>query len=213
MDKIFIPEVYEFITTEEAEILESIALYRACPNSYELFSIRERLVKNLTWIYPSVKNFELIAKNILPYKKVLDIGCGSGILGKYLEDHYPDIYYKGIRTKKYDVDDVRYHINIENIDYTDFLFWENKEDFDTWVMSWPPYNDGMAMGVLETFYQNQDVKRLLYIGELDGCNGDEEFNSELTCLLCDKREGYKVKEIEIDSYSTIRDNLFVIDKE
>jgi len=212
MQNKFIPEVYEILTPEEVKILEESDKNSICSTNYGIFSLREKLVKKLTWIYPSVRNFELITKNILPYKKVLDIGCGSGILGKYLEDRYPGIYYKGIRVNRYDVDDIKYHNNIEDIDYTDFLFWENKEDFDVWVMSWPPYNDGMAIGVLEMFYQDPNAKRLLYIGELDGCNGDEKFNSELAYLLFNKRKGYKIKEIEIDSYSAIRDDLFVIDK-
>ena len=214
MTRQFISEVYEILNNKELKVLEeNNNQYGLCvePNIYE---VRSKLTDSLTWIYPSVDNFKTIIKNINPNSNVLDIGCGSGILGKYLKEQYPNINYKGIRTNSYSVDDVKYCDNVENVGYTEFLFCKpESSEYDTWVLCWPPYDTDMAINILELFYTTDAAKKLIYIGELDGCNGDDRFKAELSHLLFEKRSGMNIEEILIDSYPGIRDDIFVITKQ
>lgn len=58
---------------------------------------------------------------------------------------------------------------------------------DMLLMSWPPYQDPIAMRVLEAW---NDRGPLVYVGEWDGCNGDENFNQSVKLTELDV--GYRM---------------------
>ena len=181
------------------------------------YETRRKLTDSVCWFLPSVKNINLILDQIEDKSKVIDIGCGSGILGKYILANKKDVIYNGVRKQdEYDVDDIFFVDEnlVTNLDKNkkikDFL--KVRKD-DTWIMSWPPYKNDMAYQVLKAFYKNPNVKKLIYIGEIGGCNGDEDFYDELSDLIYDGKDGYIVEEhAEFDTYAGLHDYLVVVRK-
>ena len=177
--------------------------------------IRDKLTSKLCWFYPSIKNFNTILSLIKPGSKVLDIGCGSAIVGKYTLNTYRSVKYKGIRKNAYGVDMFKYIPNsyIENLTLTkDIKPILKNNNFNIWLLFYPPYDTPMGYEVLKEFLENNNVKTLLFLGEIDGCVGDDKFKSLLGELIYDTPNDLNVEFYDIDCYSFIRDELIKITK-
>lgn len=184
-------------------------------NEAELVLKRNEITHNLCWFLPTEDNFDLILKSIERSNSILDIGCGTGIVGKYITNKYPSKKYRGIRIKKYDCDYIT-HCNPAYITdlmieskLTDFL---NSNKYDSWLLIWPPYATPLAENVLTKFLEHPSVKKLIYIGELEGCNGDVDFQNHLDSILFDIPHDLNVETEVIDTYPSIRDFLVSITK-
>ena len=179
------------------------------------YDTRSKITDKTCWFYPSIKNFNTILSLIKPNSKVLDIGCGSAIVGKYILDKIPNVKYKGIRKSMYKVDLFKYIPDgyIEEISSTkDTVETIRQFDYDTWLLFYPPYDKPMGYEVLEEFLENNNVKTLLFLGEIDGCVGDNRFKKSLGELIYDTPDNLDVEFYDIDCYSFIRDELIKITK-
>ena len=176
------------------------------------FQVRRDLTHRLCWFLPSQENFDTL-KKLTADHSVLDIGCGSGIVGKYILETARS--YRGIRATVYKVDSESYVDNdlITEISNADELkiFLQNSCE-TVWLLSWPPYNTDMATVVFNQFIANQNANKLIYIGELDGCTGDEEFSEIMDTVYSNKHPDVRCTVHPWDSYLTIHDCCFEIIK-
>ena len=182
--------------------------------------VRDVLVRNLTWMYPSVKNFELILDRLKDSENILDVGCGSGIFGKYILSINKN--YTGVRLKsKFHVDDKTYvdksHIvelepteeDPDGINILKGYLTNSKED--TWLLIWPPYQNDVALVTLEIFKSNPNVKKLIYVGELYGCTGTDK-SSDVIDEMTEDKDNFSNRYLCIDTYDTTYDRLIEIIK-
>ena len=161
---------------------------------------------------PSKENFDTL-KELTADHSVLDIGCGSGIIGKYILDSVSS--YRGIRTTGYSVDKESYIDNdmiIEICDTDKLKNFLQKSCEPVWMLSWLPYDSDMATVVFNQFLANQNINKLIYIGELDGCTGDEEFSEIMDTVYSNKHPDVQCTVHPWDRYPVIRDHCFEIIK-
>lgn len=182
--------------------------------------VRDILVRNLTWVYPSKDNFNLILAKLTDSKNILDVGCGTGIFGKYILKLKKN--YTGLRLKsKYHLDDINLidesHIvefkatdKDPNADIPLKEYLKNAKE-DTWLLIWPSYQTDLATITLKAFESNPYVKKLIYIGELYGCTGTYE-SSDILDRLTEDKLNYNSRYCPIDSYSCISDRLLTVEK-
>jgi len=179
--------------------------------------IRNKLTNKVCWFYPSVDNFNTILSYVKNANKVLDVGCGSAIVGKYILDKYPNIEYKGIRLSMYKIDLFKYvpdHL-IEEFSSKD----KHKvneilstTDYDTWLLIYPPYNKPLAYEALTRFIDNPNAKTLIYVGEREGCTGDDSFNSLLDKITYEGYDNLIAEENFLDTYKGMYDVIIKITK-
>ena len=175
-------------------------------NMEELWNIRNILTSKLCWFLPTVSNINTILYAIKDSNNILDIGCGTGIVGKYIADKYPDKSYLGIRKSMYDCDyNTYYPEQVKNIKGDELNIYLGSHKFDTWLLIWPPYKRPLAKEVFKAFLKNNYVKNLLYIGELEGANGDEEFYELLDEWIYSTPSNLKYIHYDFKSYAGIHD--------
>ena len=207
-------KLYPYMDSGEKILGDNIADY-----VYRNYS-RDVFIRNLTWMYPSVTNFELILDRLRCSKNILDVGCGSGIFGKYILNANKN--YAGVKLKsKFHVDDKSYvdksHIvelepNETDPDGINILkgYLTNAKE-DTWLLIWPPYQTDLALVTLEIFKSNPNVKMLIYVGELYGCTGTDE-SSDVIDEMTEDKVNFESKYFRIDTYDTTHDRLIEIIK-
>ena len=208
-----IKEAKKLLTKDE---INSISKFNPTGGGFNYkFNTRDKLTSKVCWFYPSVKNFNTILSLIEPNDKVLDIGCGSGIVGKYILDKYPNIKYKGVRKNVYGVDMFKYIPSgyIEELKLKDNIVKNlRKEEYNKWLLIYPPYDTSMGYDVLKEFLNNNSVDTLIFLGETDGCVGDDKFKELLGDIIYDTPDSLDVEFYNIDCYSFIRDELVKITK-
>ena len=175
-------------------------------NTEELWEVRIFLTSKLCWFLPVESNINTILHAIKDSNHILEIGCGTGIVGKYIVGKYPDKSYLGIRKSMYDCDyNTYYPRQVKNIRDNDLYIYLNNPKFDTWLLIWPPYMRPLAKEVFKSFLKNNHVKNLLYIGELEGANGDNEFYNILDDWIYSTPSNLKLNHYDFKSYPGIHD--------
>ena len=154
-----------------------------------LFLNRIDLCVEYSWAVPDKRSLDIITK----YSPVVEVGAGTGYWASLLSKNGCDI-------TTYDIAPVS--SGIENQWHTSepkFEIYEDKviekptneyfsvimcdEDFTpdkdkTLMLCWPPYDTPMAVDYLRRYKGNH----VIYIGEFDGCNANDDFFGELsTC--------------------------------
>ena len=155
----------------------------------------------------------LIEEAIKNSKAILDHGCGDGTWTKFFEERGKNVL--GYRVNKYFCDSLEPKSKniIELKDEKEYLEFVPAQfnKYDTWFLSWPPYNTPFAYHILNFFMLDTKAKKLLYIGEDEGgCTGDDAFFDLLYNL--EKEKKIKIEEKFIDKYTMIYDNLHIITK-
>jgi hypothetical protein len=191
---------------EEAQ--EEVLTSPACSaNSAEMhitdYMLRRAVASTISWIMPTNKNFYLVMKAVEDCSFVFDAGCGSGIFGKYILNSGKK--YLGTRLKKYDCD---------NHSFIDEKYITNPcpipKDADGVLLIWPPYNNDMAINVLDEFISG-DAKTLVYVGEgRYGCNANMDFFELMDKLKKDNM--FEIVHNDIDRYSGMSDFMWTISK-
>lgn len=135
-------------------------------------------------------------------KKVLEVGCGNGLLSLGLEYYNTNIIPTSSKNRGYNTD-VKLNNKIEYIDAKDAIN-KYKSDINYILISWPPYEDPLLEYVFDLSIKYN--KKLIYIGESEyGCTGSESFWSRI------EKEGYylnKIDGIYFDSFYRIYDDIY-----
>lgn len=132
------------------------------------FKTRRNLVAKFSWAIPNDEALDIISK----LGDIVEIGAGSAYWAHLLQDRGVNI----LPVDKY----------LDNNTYGHTKFWTDVYDGDESILDklsedvnlflcWPPYADPMAYNCLMKF----KGEYIIYIGEIYGCTGDEDFHDEL----------------------------------
>ena len=182
-------------------------------NNLYSYDSRSKIVHNLCWFLPSQKNYNTL-KKIAKNHSILDVGCGSGITGKYILETANE--YHGVRTSTYSVDKKNFIDNdlitdISNLEQLKNILQNSKDDI--WLLIWPPFDNELASITFKYFLRNKSVKKLIYIGEFNGCTGDEEFCDTMDSIHLNKHPDIDECNLHSwDTYHGIHDHCFEIIK-
>lgn len=182
-------------------------LERGIAVSVNLSSFDDRNdINEWSWVAPTPNNHSVIKEVVgkVEAGNILDIGCGSGYWSLALSNAGYSV--KGINDGSFDMD----ANHVEDFD----RFCETKsfydmsdaelEEFDTWLLFWPPYCSELASDVLDAFNRLESAKTLIYIGEIYGCTATDDF--------CDEIIEMNGEEIDLDTFEGIHDSMIVVRK-
>ena len=110
---------------------------------------------------------ETLSEAVGPDARVLDPMAGRGLLVKALQEQGVEVL--GTDNNSWGLSD--------SIEVMDVL--KSIRAYGGWathlVLAWPPYNDSVDVKILEEVRTNFPHLKVVYIGEVDGCTGSEEF--------------------------------------
>lgn len=159
---------------------------------------------------PCWKSFCKQLSEYIGDKKVLEVGCGNGLLALGLEYYDTKIIPTNENPNKFDFNTSNIKINnrIEYLEAKEAIK-KYKDEVDYVLISWPPYEKPMLEEVFNLC--NRYKLKLIYIGEEEyGCNGSESFWSMLD------RHGYYLKQIqsvEFYPFASMHDMAWTIEKD
>lgn len=157
---------------------------------FELNCWREVLVRQYAWAIPSRR-----ALGTLYYHEpIVEVGSGLGYWAHCLRT-------MGARVRAFDLyaDERRAWTDVE-VGGPEVL---SSFSSHTLFLCWPPYDEPMARECIE-YYSG---KRLLYVGERNGCTGDRRFEQVLN------REFRCIERTEIPSFPHLHDDLYVFERQ
>lgn len=141
-------------------------------DNFYLHNLRTEFIKDFGFVLLSHPLIETVSKQ-LENRKVLEIGAGTGFLAKQLIDKNVNLIaidHQANKTSEYGFD--KQHTEIVSYKAASFLN-RYKNNFDTFILSWPDYSTDMAAKVLEKM---QPKQRLYYVGESEGgCTANDRF--------------------------------------
>jgi len=115
-------------------------------------------------IYFSHPRTELLDLIPLSSRRILDIGCGSGVLGKSIKERQPCVYI-GIELNKNASDDARKHLDfVYHADVEDFDFDDITGDFDCIILA------DILEHLIDPWTVLRDLYRLLSPGGIIVCS-------------------------------------------
>jgi len=157
------------------------------------FRQREEGVKNYGYTIYTKENVREIAQ----HGPFIEIGAGTGYLAYLLEQMGTDV-------KCFDDYSWSTMTNIGAWHKVEKGSYEKIADYSdrTLLLSWPPYSESFGYDVL-TMFKNCDGRKMVYIGEMDGCCGDDNFAHEL--------EKWKVSRIKshVNNWGGIYDDIYI----
>lgn len=171
----------------------------------EGFVLRGDMVSKYSWTITDPWSVEFVAKHC--GDRVIDPLAGTGYwahlliqLGKkvFASDRYPP---------KIDTDENRYHqfakqfVDVAKADAVEVA--RNFGDETTLLLAWPPYDDPLGINVVNAYRG----KRVVFIGELGDCCGDEALHDELT------QNWHEVDYHRPVQFSGLHDLITVFDRE
>lgn len=154
---------------------------------YDRHSIHQyefRIIYNEGFSFPLITQETVIElSNKLKNKKVLEVAAGSGYLSSLLRHGGVSIITTDNMSWSEEDEYAEYKNTfgeVEKIDAVEAIE-KYKDEIDTVLLSWPPFNEKLALNVLEKCLQYG--LDLIYIGEDEcGCTADDSFFE-----LCDEK--------------------------
>ena len=108
---------------------------------------------------------------MLQRKNCLEIMSGSGMLAKALQEE--GIHVIATDSKEWGIDDCWCEVEALNANDAVSKYGKN---MDYIICSWPPYNSSVATETLLSMRNLNPNCRMIYIGEMGGCCGTEDFS-------------------------------------
>jgi hypothetical protein len=143
---------------------------------------------NMTYFHIMRKHFGFVTptlkwarelKKVIGKDTVLEVGAGTGLVAKYLNA----VGIKIIATDNYSwytfKDNWKPFFDVKKLDFKEAI---RKYRADYLLLCWPPYDDPFAREAAELFTKLNPSGTIIYIGEIDGCTGDEDFREGATVL-------------------------------
>lgn len=158
------------------------------------FLERKYCTRRYMWALPNMRALRVISK----YSPIVEVGAGSGLWAKLLQNMGCDLITTNTKEKRYCVDFVREKFTrIEQLSTTGAV--KRYPDRNV-LMIWPPLRGNMAYRVAK----NMTSEYLIYIGESAGGScANARFFETLD-------EKFKlVKTIDIPQWPNIHDSLFI----
>ena len=158
------------------------------------FSLRRKYTNMFSWCIVDDRLLYLLKNNI--HGKAVDIIAGSGYLAKKLRELSVEIDANGPSEEKYGCDMQDFGITFRQDPV------ETCKDYDTVILSWPPYDNNLAFDVWQAM---KPGAVMLYIGEWQGgCNANDAFFDSIEDCVTETHA--------ITQWDGIHDQLFVIHK-
>lgn len=158
------------------------------------YSKRNELVKQYAWAIPNDEAIAAIAK----HSPIVEVGAGTGYWAMLIAEvgGKVDAYDKAPPTLK--ENPYKHSTLWFPVLPVEWLRWEHTRN-KTLFLCWPPYGDSMAFDCLKVYRG----KTVIYIGENDGCTGDDNFHTELDA-------NWKlVEEVRIPQWDAIHDYVMI----
>ena len=178
-------------------------------NHPDIFSIRTRLIKNMGFLLIG-KDWIKDISQWIGKRKCLEVMAGLGVLSYSLKMEgvnirsTDDYSWKGDSSiwKK-----DKLWIDVEVLDALESVERYGRE-VEIIIMSWPPYNDKIAVKVLRKMREVNPSCLMIYIGEeKGGCTGNDEFFDELKEI---EDESFTQTNKNFQSWSITSDRLYLI---
>lgn len=184
------------------------------PGSEDVFEHRlemHRAVQEVTYVKPSKENLDHIITQLrnVGSNKILDVGCGSGYWSKLINDNGFDV--TGIRQDQYGVDNLTLYDNIKNVEFSS-LSDEELNQYDTILLFWPNYDNPFGYQVFKKYLELDNIKNLIYIGEVFGCTGDDDLSDILVDDELMKEKNINSYEVMLDTFMGFHDYMMVFNK-
>lgn len=142
---------------------------------------RDRLTAEYAWAIPT----EMVVRKLAELSPICELGCGTGYWAKLLMDAGASViavdenpplggknhFHERVAGLSHQRATIRHFTSIVEADAATF----DVPPTHTLMLCWPPYQGNMAAGALKRYRG----ERVIYIGEIDGCTGDDEFHAEL----------------------------------
>lgn len=189
--KLHIDPIFEIMAAREKGITPD---YRNEANNFmERHRKRDHCVKKWAWAIPNPEAIECLRKYL--DKGIYEIGAGSGYWARMVTCQWIHARYFCFDTLSSHAFTHFYHtIRTEPL--------VSMDGFETLFLCWPSYGDPFAANAL----REHCPKRVIYVGENDGCTADGEFHELL--------EKYydAVEEVEIPQFEGIHDYMWVFER-
>lgn len=127
---------------------------------------RYRYVYKYAWAIPCKAALEAIAS----YSPIVEIGAGNGYWASLLHSMGADIVAYDIKPDKFHLSKKSHHWNWFDVQEGDEKTVKKHSD-RALFLCWPPYDEDMAYNCAK----NYNGETILFVGELNGCTGTEEF--------------------------------------
>lgn len=166
-------------------------------NGQGCFKARRHATHTYAWAIPSEDALRCIIQHC-PDDRLVEMGAGTGYWAMLLSQ-------LGLRVHAYDSKDPRF-LSMYRSQFFDVAEGtpETLLRYNDWplMLCWPPYADGMARWCLTCW----GGRRLIYIGEWNGCTADVEFHDVL-----DERFEI-VDSCPIPQWSGLHDKVYILDR-
>ena len=153
----------------------------------KLHFLREHFTKYYAWGIPD----ERVLKEIAKHSPIVEIGAGTGYWANQLKRHGVDIVAFDSQVEK---KGPRW-FKVKRGDTTAV----NSHQDRTLFLCWPPYKTSMAYQSLK----NYKGSTVIYVGEPDGCTGDEKFRNLLMSRFIE------IKALPLPKWPGLHDCCFI----
>lgn len=185
----FLPELDESLNNELLKIKPLLQTGVLTKDSYEIFrNQHEKFHLNMHLscfrdLYIHEYGFFMVSEDFLEksvkfFSKshILEVGAGTGFLSACLQSYGINITPTDSHTVDNSYGFSKLHTNVIQTDSVKYLA-QNKNSFDTILMSWPDYGSDFAYEILKNMNKGQT---LIYIGEsCGGCTANDNFFESL----------------------------------
>jgi hypothetical protein len=163
------------------------------PDYFELLNVRNRCLRRFSYAIPTDEVMNLLWE----VQPILELGAGIGYWAWIMRQRGIDVIAG---------DNGSWHKHWEHKPWTDVEV-GSVEMIDrypdrTLLLVWPPYNEPFAFEALIKHLQTNPDKPFVFVGEWEGCCGDQAFNDAL-------RELKILKEVTLPQWPFVHDRCWL----